>query len=47
VAGGRRRFDAGWGAEEGVVIALAGEAPYDELLAERVVLGVLGIATSA
>jgi hypothetical protein len=27
---------------EGVVISLAGEAPYDELVAERVVLGVLG-----
>jgi AcrR family transcriptional regulator len=31
------------GALEGAVIALAGQAPYDELLAERTVLGVLGL----
>jgi AcrR family transcriptional regulator len=31
------------GALEGAVITLAGQAPYDELLAERVVAGVLGI----
>jgi AcrR family transcriptional regulator len=32
-----------WGALEGVVIALAGEAPDDELLAVRTVAGVLGL----
>jgi AcrR family transcriptional regulator len=32
------------GAIEGAVIALAGQAPHDELLAERAALGVLGIA---
>ncbi|HWX75195.1 MAG TPA: TetR/AcrR family transcriptional regulator, partial [Solirubrobacteraceae bacterium] len=31
------------GALEGAVIALAGQAPYDELLAARTVLGVLGL----
>jgi AcrR family transcriptional regulator len=31
------------GALEGAVIALAGQAPYDELLAARVVAGVLGL----
>lgn len=31
------------GAIEGAVIQLAGRRPYDELLAERVVLGVLGV----
>jgi AcrR family transcriptional regulator len=31
------------GALEGAVIALAGQAPYDELLAERAVAGVLGL----
>lgn len=31
------------GALEGAVISLAGQAPHDELLAERVILGVLGI----
>ena len=31
------------GALEGAVIALAGQAPYDELLAERTVAGVLGL----
>ncbi|MGA7705259.1 MAG: TetR/AcrR family transcriptional regulator [Solirubrobacteraceae bacterium] len=34
------------GALEGAVIALAGRAPHDELLAERVVSGALGIATA-
>jgi AcrR family transcriptional regulator len=33
-----------WGALEGAVIALAGQAPYDELLAARTVAGVLGLA---
>jgi hypothetical protein len=33
-----------WGALEGAVIALAGNAPHDELLAERAVAGVLGLA---
>jgi AcrR family transcriptional regulator len=33
------------GALEGSVIALAGQTPHDELLAERAVAGVLGIAT--
>jgi AcrR family transcriptional regulator len=32
-----------WGALEGVVIALAGQAPYDEELAARTVAGVLGV----
>jgi AcrR family transcriptional regulator len=32
-----------WGALEGVVIALAGQAPHDELLAARTVAGVLGL----
>jgi AcrR family transcriptional regulator len=32
-----------WGALEGVVIALAGQAPYDEDLAARTVAGVLGL----
>jgi AcrR family transcriptional regulator len=31
------------GALEGAVITLAGQAPYDELLAERTVAGVLGV----
>ena len=31
------------GALEGAVIALAGQAPYDELLAEQTVRGILGI----
>jgi AcrR family transcriptional regulator len=35
-----------WGALEGAVIALAGQAPHDEELAERAVLGVLGLAPS-
>jgi AcrR family transcriptional regulator len=34
-----------WGALEGVVIALAGQAPYDEALAARVVAGVLGLGS--
>ena len=33
-----------WGALEGAVIALAGRAPHDELLAARAVAGVLGLA---
>jgi hypothetical protein len=32
-----------WGALEGAVIALAGHAPHDELLAARAVAGVLGM----
>jgi hypothetical protein len=32
-----------WGALEGAVIALAGKAPHDELLAARAVAGVLGL----
>ena len=32
-----------WGALEGAVIALAGQAPQDELLAARAVAGVLGL----
>jgi AcrR family transcriptional regulator len=32
-----------WGALEGAVISLAGQAPYDELLAARTVAGVLGL----
>jgi AcrR family transcriptional regulator len=35
------------GALEGVVIALAGKAPYDELLAARTVAGVLGLDSPA
>jgi AcrR family transcriptional regulator len=35
-----------WGALEGAVIALAGQAPHDEVLAERVVRGVLGLDRS-
>jgi AcrR family transcriptional regulator len=34
-----------WGALEGAVIALAGHAPHDELLAARAVAGVLGLAS--
>ena len=34
-----------WGALEGAVIALAGHAPHDELLAASVVAGVLGLAS--
>ena len=33
-----------WGALEGAVIALAGQAPHDELLAARTAAGVLGLA---
>ncbi len=33
------------GALEGVVITLAGQAPYDELLAARTVAGVLGVGS--
>lgn len=36
-----------WGALEGAVIALAGRAPDDELLAARVVAGVLGLGPSS
>jgi AcrR family transcriptional regulator len=32
-----------WGALEGAVITLAGQAPHDELLAARAVAGVLGL----
>jgi hypothetical protein len=32
-----------FGALEGAVIALAGQAPHDELLAARAVAGVLGL----
>ena len=32
-----------WGALEGAVISLAGQAPHDELLAARTVAGVLGL----
>lgn len=35
------------GAVEGLVIELAGQAPYDEQLAELLVLGVLGLPTRA
>jgi hypothetical protein len=35
------------GALEGAVIALAGEAPHDEELAERAAAGVLGLGTGA
>jgi AcrR family transcriptional regulator len=34
-----------WGALEGTVIALAGQAPYDEILAARTVAGVLGLGS--
>jgi AcrR family transcriptional regulator len=36
-----------WGALEGAVISLAGQAPHDEELAARVVAGVLGIPAQA
>ena len=36
-----------WGALEGAVIALAGQAPHDELLAARAVAGVLGLDRAA
>jgi AcrR family transcriptional regulator len=36
-----------WGALEGAVIALAGQAPHDEELAARAVAGVLGLEQSA
>jgi hypothetical protein len=32
-----------WGALEGAVIAVAGQAPHDELLAARAAAGVLGL----
>jgi hypothetical protein len=32
-----------WGALEGAVITLAGQAPHDELLAARAAAGVLGL----
>ncbi len=35
------------GAVEGAVIAVAGQAPYDEMVAERVVLGLLGLDSGA
>ena len=35
-----------WGALEGAVIALAGQAPHDEELAARAVAGVLGLASA-
>jgi AcrR family transcriptional regulator len=35
------------GALEGLVINLAGREPYDEVLAERAVLGILGLAPAA
>ncbi len=35
-----------WGALEGTVIALAGQAPHDELLAVRTVAGVLGLESA-
>ena len=34
------------GALEGLVISVTGQAPFDVLLAERVVTGVLGMATT-
>jgi AcrR family transcriptional regulator len=34
-----------WGALEGAVISLAGQAPHDELLAARAVAGVLGLGS--
>jgi AcrR family transcriptional regulator len=36
-----------WGALEGAVITLAGQAPHDELLAARAVAGVLGLDPNA
>ena len=36
-----------WGAVEGVVIALAGQAPHDELMAARTAAGVLGLDSLA
>ncbi len=36
-----------WGALEGAVIALAGQAPHDELLAARAAAGVLGLGQPA
>ena len=36
-----------WGALEGAVITLAGQAPHDELLAARAVAGVLGLNPNA
>ena len=36
-----------WGALEGAVISLAGQAPYDERLAARAVTGVLGLDPAA
>jgi AcrR family transcriptional regulator len=36
-----------WGALEGAVIALAGQAPHDEVLAARTVAGVLGLDDQA
>jgi AcrR family transcriptional regulator len=36
-----------WGALEGTVIAVAGHAPHDELLAARAVAGVLGVESPA
>jgi AcrR family transcriptional regulator len=36
-----------WGALEGAVITLAGQAPHDELLAARAVAGVLGLDPDA
>jgi hypothetical protein len=36
-----------WGALEGAVIALAGQAPHDEPLAARAVAGVLGLDPGA
>jgi hypothetical protein len=35
-----------WGALEGAVIAVAGQAPYDEVLAARAAAGVLGLENS-
>lgn len=35
-----------WGAVEGAVIALAGKAPHDELLASRVAAGALGLSAA-
>jgi hypothetical protein len=36
-----------WGALEGAVITLRGQAPHDELLAARAVTGVLGLGPDA
>jgi AcrR family transcriptional regulator len=36
-----------WGALEGAVISLAGQAPQDEVLAARVAIGVLGLDASS